>query len=271
MNGEVYVESEIDKGSCFTVRFLELQTAKSGKIKTDVFEWAENDIVFKPAKILVVDDILYNRQLVATFLKDYDFEFIHAINGVEAIEKALTMFPDIIFMDLRMPKMDGYTATEFIKNNEKTASIPIIALTASIMQSDLKVVQKSFDGYIQKPFNKQTLLSQLVKYLHFSELPQKSVHDSEMNEGVIKNNESKVLSDEMKQLFQKELGIDLIISKDSVIVDDILKIIPKLEAFATVHKIESLQIKTQQLKSFIEEFDLDEMHHCLYSINELFS
>jgi CheY-like chemotaxis protein len=190
---------------------------------------------------------------------------------VEAIEKALTVFPDIIFMDLRMPKMDGYTATEFIKNNEKTASIPIIALTASIMQSDLKVVQKSFDGYIQKPFNKQTLLSQLVKFLHFSELPQKSVHDSEMNEGVIKNNESKVLSDEMKQLFQKELGIDLIISKDSVIVDDILKIIPKLEAFATVHKIESLQIKTQQLKSFIEEFDLDEMHHCLYSINELFS
>jgi signal transduction histidine kinase/CheY-like chemotaxis protein/PAS domain-containing protein len=271
MNGEVYVESEIDKGSCFTVRFLELQTAKSGKIKTDVFEWAENDIFFKPAKILVVDDILYNRQLVATFLKDYDFEFIHAINGVEAIEKALTMFPDIIFMDLRMPKMDGYAATEFIKNNEKTASIPIIALTASIMQSDLKVVQKSFDGYIQKPFNKQTLLSQLVKFLHFSELPQKSVHDSEMNEGVIKNNESKVLSDEMKQLFQKELGIDLIISKDSVIVDDILKIIPKLEAFATVHKIESLQIKTQQLKSFIEEFDLDEMHHCLYSINELFS
>ena len=271
MDGEINVESEIGRGSCFTVHFSDLKTAKSGKTKNDVFEWAENDIIFKPAKILVVDDISHNRILVTTFLKDYNFEFIHAVNGVEAIEKALSMLPDIILMDLRMPNMDGYTATEFIKNNENTANIPVIALTASIMQSDLKIVQKKFDGYIEKPFNKQTLLSQLVKFLQFNERPQKSLQGSILNADVNENNESKVLSDEIKQLFQQELASEITISKDSVIIDDILKIIPKLEVFASVHKIESLQIKTQQLKSFIEEFDLEEIHQCLYSINELFS
>ena len=271
MDGEINVESEIGRGSCFTIHFSDLKTAKSGKTKNDVFEWAENDIIFKPAKILVVDDISHNRILVTTFLKDYNFEFIHAVNGVEAIEKALSMLPDIILMDLRMPNMDGYTATEFIKNNENTANIPVIALTASIMQSDLKIVQKKFDGYIEKPFNKQTLLSQLVKFLQFNERPQKSLQGSILNADGNENNESKVLFDEIKQLFQQELASEITISKDSVIIDDILKIIPKLEVFASVHKIELLQIKTQQLKSFIEEFDLDEIHQCLYSINELFS
>jgi len=239
-----------------------------GKIRKDVFEWDQNVIVFKPAKILVVDDISHNRKFVTTFLKEYNFEFIQASNGEEAIEKALTTLPDIILMDLRMPQMDGYTATEIIKNNKKTANIPIIALTASIMQSDLKVVQKDFDGYIEKPINKKILISQLVKFLQFNELPQKSVlvSKNKINSKIV----SKFLSDEIKQLFQKEFAIDMIITKDSVIVDDIMKIIPKLEVFASVHKIESLQIKTQQLKSFLDEFDLDEIHQCIHSINEMF-
>jgi len=268
MNGEIIVESEIGKGSCFTVHFSDLKTAKSEKIRKDVFEWDQNVIVFKPAKILVVDDISHNRKLVTTFLKEYNFEFIQASNGEEAIEKALTTLPDIILMDLRMPQMDGYTATEIIKNNEKTANIPIIALTASIMQSDLKVVQKDFDGYIEKPINKKILISQLVKFLQFNELPQKSVlvSKNKINSKIV----SKFLSDEIKQLFQKEFAIDMIITKDSVIVDDIMKIIPKLEVFASVHKIESLQIKTQQLKSFLDEFDLEEIHQCIHSINEMF-
>ena len=117
-------------------------------------------------KILVVDDSPEIRFLLNQRLVKLGFEVILAEDGEKGLEKALEEKPDIIFMDIMMPIMDGITATLKLKEDPKTKNIPIIMLTAL---SDTGSVIKSYDYgadyYINKPFAKE----ELIKALKFVE------------------------------------------------------------------------------------------------------
>lgn len=119
-----------------------------------------------PFHILVVDDHKDNRDLLRAILQPLGFEIAEAVNGQEAIDFLEKFSPHAILMDLRMPVMNGYEATIWIKASEKNRTIPIIAVTASAFEDDEKaILATGVDGYIRRPVDRGELLEMLEKLI----------------------------------------------------------------------------------------------------------
>ena len=117
-------------------------------------------------KILVVDDNEKNRYLISFILEKNGFEVVTANDGLESVETAREQRVDLVIMDIKMPKMDGYEATTRIKKLEGYQSVPIIALTSYAMAGDKKkALAAGCDGYIAKPINPETFVDEIRIYL----------------------------------------------------------------------------------------------------------
>jgi CheY-like chemotaxis protein len=117
-------------------------------------------------KVLIADDEPVVRKLVCRML-DKDYDVIEAQNGREAVNIACSHRPDIIFMDMMMPEVNGLSACCEIKTNETTREIPIVMLTA-ISYDFNKKLNEDFvgaDGYIIKPFTRESLLEEIRRLL----------------------------------------------------------------------------------------------------------
>lgn len=122
--------------------------------------------ILENAKILIVDDVNDNIKLLGRLLRAYKSKISVATNGMQAVSVAKEIIPDIILMDVNMPEMNGYDATEEILSNEETSKTPIIFLTAL---NDVNDVIEGFDkggvDYVTKPFNSKILISRLKTHL----------------------------------------------------------------------------------------------------------
>jgi CheY-like chemotaxis protein len=117
-------------------------------------------------KILVVDDNQDGRELVVKILKNRGYQMIEAVDGEEALEKAIAECPDLILMDISIPKLDGYEVTRRLKSQVKFKDTPIIALTAHAMKGDKeKAMEAGCEGYISKPIDIHELPDQIKSYL----------------------------------------------------------------------------------------------------------
>ncbi len=186
MNGSISVDSNYGKGSRFEIALHKVKIADtenavvSKENKKNIFEL--NNIWFEKAQVLVVDDIESNRHLVKEYFSQINLEVISAENGQEALLFAEKYHPDLILMDIRMPEMNGYDATEYLKNNPNTADIPIIALTASVaLNEKAKIQAHGFDGFLFKPVNISELLSELSRYLKYTNKNKKVVNHKKEN------------------------------------------------------------------------------------------
>ena len=157
--GSIRVKSKINEGSSFSF-ILNFQKASS---ETEIGAYTEElDTELKNIKVLVVEDIPLNQLLMKTLLDDFGFERDMAANGKIAIEKLQSNVYDIILMDLQMPEMNGFEATEYIRNRMKS-KIPIIALTADVTTVDLeKCKAVGMNDYIAKPVDERVLYSKIV-------------------------------------------------------------------------------------------------------------
>jgi len=114
------------------------------------------------AKILVVEDDYTTVQLIEFLLKKNKFEVLVANNGVEALEISRKQKPDLILMDVIMPKMDGIEAIEKLQEDENTRDIPIVILSALGQEMDvMRGLQAGASGYIVKPFSPKELLDEI--------------------------------------------------------------------------------------------------------------
>jgi two-component system cell cycle response regulator len=117
-------------------------------------------------KILVVDDDPDIQSLLRIALGQEDRTFITASNGIEAVEKALSELPDLIILDIMMPKMDGYQVCRLLKNEQLTWEIPIIMLSAQYREKDrLYGISVGADDYIVKPFQPEELMEKVTRLL----------------------------------------------------------------------------------------------------------
>jgi len=157
--GTINVKSEIGEGSTFSFTLSFQKTKGEEEL---VPELLELDKKIKNIKILVVEDIALNQLLMKTLLDDFGFERDIASNGKIAIEKLKTKTYDIILMDLQMPEMNGFEATEYIRNT-MNSKIPIIALTADVTTVDLaKCKAVGMNDYIAKPVDERVLYSKII-------------------------------------------------------------------------------------------------------------
>jgi len=119
-----------------------------------------------PALILVVEDNEANQLLARSVLEREGFRVEIAGNAQEALEKLSITPPDLILMDVQMPGVDGLTFTRRLKANQKTAAIPIVALTALAMLGDReRTLDAGCAGYIPKPINTRTFATEVRNFL----------------------------------------------------------------------------------------------------------
>ena len=157
--GTIQVTSKINAGSTFS--FI-LNFQKTNEKAADEIIDEEFDEEIKNLKVLVVEDIPLNQLLMKTLLDDFGFERDIADNGRIAIEKLRSKAYDIILMDLQMPEMNGFEATDYIRNTMHS-DIPIIALTADVTTVDLdKCKYVGMNDYIAKPVDERILYSKIV-------------------------------------------------------------------------------------------------------------
>ena len=117
-------------------------------------------------KILVADDTENGRELVKTVLENSGYEVIEAKNGLEALDCARRVLPDLIILDLHMPGLDGFGVIEQLRREQPFATTPIVALTASAMMGDKeRAMSLGFTGYITKPIRLALLRSEVKRLL----------------------------------------------------------------------------------------------------------
>lgn len=157
--GTIDVTSQLGAGSTFS---FVLSFSKTNEDAILDAELVELDAEIKNIKVLVVEDIPLNQLLMKTLLDDFGFEKDIADNGEIAIEKLKNKDYDIILMDLQMPVMNGFAATEYIRNT-MLSNIPIIALTADVTTVDLdKCKMVGMNDYIAKPIDERLLYSKII-------------------------------------------------------------------------------------------------------------
>lgn len=117
-------------------------------------------------QILVIEDIVENMRLFEAILRLDGATVLPALNAREGIALAQTHQPDLILMDVHMPGMDGLTATRLLRADPETRSIPIIAVTASVMMDDLnETIRAGCNGYLTKPLDPAQFVQQLLPFL----------------------------------------------------------------------------------------------------------
>jgi two-component system cell cycle response regulator DivK len=117
-------------------------------------------------RVLYIEDDPNNRLLVRRILSASDVQVEEAADAMSGIEMARRDPPDLILMDVSMPGMDGLTATATIRDTPEIANIPIIALTANVMQGDReRTLDAGCDGYIGKPINVDTFLEEIIRFI----------------------------------------------------------------------------------------------------------
>lgn len=118
------------------------------------------------ARILIVEDNMDNYELVRFVLEHAGYDVFLAVNGRDGVDAARAQLPDLILMDLSMPEMDGWMATEKIKSDIATKLIPLYALTAHTLPHDRnKAIEAGCDGIISKPIHMKSFVDVIEQAL----------------------------------------------------------------------------------------------------------
>ena len=199
MGGNVSVKSEVGKGTTFSFSIIariasadEIEFKKSARTVIGI-DPISVDSDGKPFRILVVEDKYENRTLLCRLLKEVGFEVKEAENGKQGVELTREWQPHLIWMDIRMPVMDGYEAVEQIRSGVKESGAinpVIIALTASVFEEEKKeVLSKGFDAFMSKPFKLDEIFNKMAEYIGVNYIYEEA-------DGEFKTNEQEELSDE---------------------------------------------------------------------------
>jgi len=220
LGGQVEVTSQLGEGSLFKF-FISVVLAKADDIEKQTRSPRIVGLSPKQAvpRILIVEDIRENRLLLRKTLLKVGFEIQEAVNGQEAITAFEQWHPALICMDMRMPVLDGYEATQRIKNSATGKKTMIIALTASIFkEKKAKVMAAGCDDFLRKPYREDELLAMIGEHLNLEYLYEDVKVEKADSVEVTLDDKSMLtawlaLSDDVKnELNQalKELDLDLV-------------------------------------------------------------
>ena len=138
------------------------------KIRLSEIEQQEsnNSGMSKGRKILIVDDSATVRKLISSKLEKSGHEVVSAIDGIEALEKIKEFTPDLILLDINMPRMDGYQVCKLFRMHEATKDVPIVMISGNDGFFDkVRGRMAGTTGYITKPFGPETLMKMLETYI----------------------------------------------------------------------------------------------------------
>lgn len=179
MGGEITVSSKVRVGTtfAFSIQFNRVVPNEiTVRTRKNIIELANREIEYR---ILVVDDLPESRLLLTALFTSIGFQVREAENGLEAISLWESWQPHLICMDMRMPVMNGYEATQYIKGTPQGQKTVIIALTASAFEQDKKMfLDSGCDDFVRKPFQEEELLEKMGKYLDIQYIYEEATKDN---------------------------------------------------------------------------------------------
>jgi signal transduction histidine kinase/CheY-like chemotaxis protein len=267
MGGKLSAESKLNQGSIFFLELKDVEITIQEASREKHFDWEDKKVHFKGSKVLIVDDVDFNRELVKSFLSEHNLNIIEAKSGSEGVEICKLHLPDLVLMDLRMPGMNGYEATEILTNLPETKNIPIVAFTASSMKHDETLIKELFNEYLRKPISRNELINALK---HF--LPHKMEETSEVKS----NTEEEVIVETLNPIqiegFLKEFNIELREQLESLklFMDlDLLEhFLGNMEFITRQFAIHELKTTLSKLKQDKENFDFEHFHIHIHQLSE---
>ncbi len=270
MNGHISVKSTVGRGSVFEITLQDVEVSSTSPVNTQNEPFDLKTIFFDKAQILVVDDIESNRHLIKECLSQVNLDVIEAEDGQKALLFINEYRPDLILMDIRMPVMDGYEATQQLKANPSTLDIPVIALTASVTLDDKsKIKTHGFDGYLSKPVNTQGLFNELCRYLKHTEKPAESVTEAATDTVEMPSLENIIDLPVLRQtLEEKMLPVWEEIS-DLVEMDAIEAFAEQLLNLGKKHQAQHLVHYADKLRELAEEFDIEDVERTLAAFPDI--
>jgi PAS domain S-box-containing protein len=164
MGGDIRVESEVGRGSTFRfdVQAPPVQALTAAKVARTVTGYAG-----PRRKVLVVDDIAENRAVAADLLASLGFEVAEAADGETGLELVHCLRPDLVLLDVAMPKLDGLEVVRKLRQLDAFRTLPVIALSASVSTSDSEqCLAAGMDAFLPKPLDADRLLEQIARLLH---------------------------------------------------------------------------------------------------------
>ena len=217
-HGKLDLQSEVNKGSEFSFEII-FETANESA-ETYQLSYSHSNNLLKNIRILLVEDNEHNQVLASTYLKKNQASVDIAENGEVAIEKVKHQNYDVILMDLQMPKMDGYTATQIMRR-ELQVTIPIIACSAhSLVGEKNKCLEVGMNEYISKPYSEKSLVETINRFTHnssnISSTKNQKGNVSEQIEDDFKSilfhlekKEGKQFVNSMVSIFEKRIPLDI--------------------------------------------------------------
>jgi two-component system sensor histidine kinase EvgS len=246
MDGTITVQANEKKGATFFIHLYGVDISSIQMNELDTTEEDTKKIIFKPSKILIVDDIEDNRKLIINNFVDTSITIVTANDGLEAIAQYKKEKPDLILMDIRMPNMDGYDASREIR---AISDVPIIALTASSMQDEYEESKsKYFNGYLRKPVLRKQLFIELSHFL-----------DCERTNVVKKEDEV------VGALILEDFAMQNLSTILNVLDDDIM---PLYEKAVSSNSISDIQVFSVKVEDLVQKYNLEPLEEYLLALNE---
>ena len=164
MHGNIQLSSRIGEGTTFQVMLPDLSPAipVAATGAGDGDERADFDRL-PPLRILIVDDVEWNIEVARGYLHGSRHVVAVARDGEQAVAMARSFRPDAVMMDLRMPRMNGYRATEAIREHPALRQVRVIAVTASSLLDEERALRQAFDGYVRKPATREAIAAALAQ------------------------------------------------------------------------------------------------------------
>lgn len=245
LGGELTVESELDQGTTFQFDIpIAQESSLCDLYATDSYEPVSLAPNQPQYRILVVDDNQINRQLLTTMLNNWGFEVAEAADGEEAIAQCQAWQPHLIFMDMRMPKLDGEKATQIIRQQMPDYPVVIIAVTASAFAENRShILSLGCNDFIGKPFKPDRIIANLKQHLNAEFVSISHVQDSTPATFSLTVEQLRDLPQKWRTEFQEAMitgDIDYVLQLIIELEDNDPNLAHSLEALANAYEFEEL-------------------------------
>lgn len=237
MGGQISVNSQIGKGSVFTLELPVIRVEQAEVVHKTGNELSVQGLEAgqPPYRVLIVEDQLENRLLLKKLLESVGFEVFEAVNGQEGVEQFIRWQPHFIWMDKRMPVMDGIAATEKIRALENGKDVKIVAITASVFAEQQQAFWKAgINDLVNKPFREAEIFNCMAKQLGVRYTYQESTNEDHTSVEPLSIERLKQLSVAIKTELQNAIT-SLDVEQSLIVIESIKTIDAPLAELLTQH------------------------------------
>lgn len=267
MGGTISLRSEVGKGSIFIVKIPNILIGSQAILDPIKPEYTEK-VIFRDSTVLIADDVIANRELLRSIIAGEKITIIESTKGEQTIKLAQEFMPDLLLLDLNMPKANGFEVAKYLKTHSNLSKIPIIAISATKLSKKEENKAKFFDVFISKPLSITELTNHLKKYLTYNKIQEKKTSDSESIKNFSELSDSKKLS--LKTQL-KALLIDYHEILNSSSFDEIHDFAFRIKKLSSSFHISALKSNADSIIKASGNFDIEEINERMKALPKLFN